>query len=98
MDLESVMEQMAGTQFGETIAHWAMEHQLDGVDFDLETHPGNNAPFHDGTLITWAVQATQAARAILGPDRVITHAPQAPYLGDWAGPQRGYVEIMRQVC
>ena len=96
MDLESVMTEMTGTAFGQTVAQWAVDHQLDGVDFDLETTPGNSAPFRDGSLISWAVDATRAAREILGPNRIISHAPQAPYLGDWAGAQKGYVEIMRQ--
>jgi len=96
MDLETVMTEMTGTVFGQTVAQWAVDHQLDGVDFDLETTPGNSAPFRDGSLISWAVDATRAARDILGPNRIISHAPQAPYLGDWAGAQKGYVEIMRQ--
>jgi chitinase len=31
--------------------------------------------------VAWIVEATQAARAVLGPTGIITHAPQAPYFG-----------------
>uniref|UniRef100_A0A7S1NGW1 GH18 domain-containing protein n=1 Tax=Eutreptiella gymnastica TaxID=73025 RepID=A0A7S1NGW1_9EUGL len=96
MDLEAVMLKMTGTEFGQACAQFALDHSLDGVDFDLETHAGNSAPFRDGSLIAWAVDATRTARALLGHDRFISHAPQAPYFGVWAGDRLGYVEIMRQ--
>ena len=69
---------------------------MDGVDLDLETTPGNSAPFWDGSLISWAVDATRAAREIWGLNRIISHTPQPPYLGDWAGARKGYMQIMRE--
>ena len=66
------------------------------MDFDLETAPGTSAPFRAGALISWAVDATRAAREISGINCIISHAPQPPCLGDWAGAHKGYMHIMRQ--
>merc|ERR1711974_68635 len=35
-----------------------------------------------------------AARGILGGDKIISHAPQAPYLGTWAGSSLGYTGLV----
>lgn len=83
-------------QFCEDAAKWAIKYGLDGVDFDMEFDPGNSAPLKDGTGIDWLVKCNQAARTILGNARLISHAPQAPYLSTWAGNQLGYVEVYRQ--
>lgn len=86
-----------GDEYGKAAALWCKEHMLDGVDFDLELSPGNSAPFKDGTFISWAVAATKAARLVLGPSGIISHAPQAPYFSPaWAGPKAGYVDIYKQ--
>ena len=67
---------------------------LDGVDFDIELTPGNNKPFHDGSIQQFLVEATRTARSVLGWDRLISHAPQGPYLGNWAGSTLGYTDLM----
>jgi len=86
---------------GKTFATWSKEHLFDGVDFDLEgvaahfTVPGKT----DAETVQWFADITNAAREVLGPDAIITHAPQAPYFGPigasitWAGPSGGYVGI-----
>lgn len=90
--------------FGKAAAQWAVDNQLDGVDFDLE----NLAPgFTFGALsgaqvVDWMVTATQAARSVLGKDRFVTHAPQAPYFGavgdasSWVGATGGYTAVWAQ--
>eukprot|EP01116_Phalansterium_solitarium_P019219 TRINITY_DN5305_c0_g1_i2.p1 TRINITY_DN5305_c0_g1~~TRINITY_DN5305_c0_g1_i2.p1 ORF type:complete len:331 (-),score=68.28 TRINITY_DN5305_c0_g1_i2:75-1067(-) len=69
------------TTYGTRVAAWAMSNSLDGVDFDLENfQPGLLTPSGaDG--IAWATAASIAARQVLGPNGIITHAPQAPYFG-----------------
>ena len=63
--------------FGSGAATFARDNNLHGVDFDLENLSAN------GSLPTaqWIVDATVAARNILGVNATITHAPQAPYFG-----------------
>lgn len=90
-----------GTAYGTAVATFAKENMLDGVDFDME---GFGSGFQYSSLNTeqtvqWLVDASNAARAILGDDGVISHAPQAPYFGPigsntmWAGPLGGYTSV-----
>ena len=63
---------------------------LDGVDFDLE----NFASYTGGPeTTTWAANLaalTTAVRKAIGPDKLITHAPQTPYLlSNWSSTQAG---------
>ena len=51
-----------GATYGALVADWAKDNLMDGVDFDLELSPGNSAPFKDGSFISWAVEASKAAR------------------------------------
>merc|ERR1711964_825411 len=74
-------------------AQFAVQYSLDGVDFDMELQPGDSAAFIDGWATQWLIDCTTAARAELGPNLLISHAPQAPYFGNWAGPTRGYVAV-----
>ncbi len=72
----------------------------DGVDFDLENF---NTGCVTGTMnsektVSWIVDATLAAQAVLGSGGIITHAPQAPYFGpiggsSWAGPTGCYTAV-----
>jgi len=85
------------------VSDFVLANSLDGVDFDLENF---NSGFTYGTfstaqLIAWIVNVTNTARALLGPEAVITHAPQAPYFGpvggsSFAGPEGGYVAVYAQ--
>jgi len=84
-----------GTQYGTTLANWAVANHLDGVDFDLENFGGG---FTAGSLSTsasiqWVADATNAARNILGSSAVITHAPQPPYFGTNHGFSNAYPQI-----
>ena len=94
-NIENKVASHEGREYGKSLAEDAIKYGFDGVDFDLELKPGNNQPFYDGTMQEFLLAASHAAREILGPDRVITHAPQAPYLGTWAGPGFGYTELMK---
>jgi hypothetical protein len=77
-----------GLAYGQTVANWVVANNLDGMDFDLENFARD---FTYGALSTtqmvqWVADATNGARAILGSSRIITHAPQPPYFGNfgWA--------------
>ncbi len=93
------------TQLGQRVAQWALDQQLDGVDFDLESiQPGFVVSPQLPTaaqLIAWLVTLNEATRAVLGSGRLITHAPQAPYLsvpgsqGTWAGTTGGYTAVFQ---
>jgi len=87
----------SGSSYGTTLAKWAVANHLDGVDFDLENFgPG----FTGGGLsvnqtIQWVADATNAARSVLGPSGLITHAPQPPYFGTKAGFNDAYGRIYK---
>lgn len=91
----------SGTAYGTAVANFVKNNNLDGVDFDME---GFGAGFVYGSLDTnatvqWLVDASIAARTVLGPNGVISHAPQAPYFGPlgsttmWAGVLGGYTSV-----
>jgi len=77
-------------------SQWAIEYGFDGIDFDMELAPGNSKPLADGSAVDWLVACTKASRTILGTNRLISHAPQAPYFGSWAGPNFGYTSVYKQ--
>lgn len=87
--------------YAQNVCQWAIANNLDGVDYDLEQIlPGFLIPgkTSDQTY-EWFKQLNVTSRTILGPDRIISHAPQAPYLsqpghtGTWAGTLGGYVKV-----
>ncbi len=69
---------VTGAAYGTAAATFAVSNQLDGVDFDLENFgPGLAAAgLSAAASIQWVTDATVAARAVLGPTRLISHAPQ----------------------
>jgi len=86
---------MTGAAYGSKIATWAKDNHLDGVDFDLENF---GSGFTAGGLnfaatVQWVVDATNAARSVLGASGIITHAPQTPYFGTKQGFNNGYVKV-----
>jgi len=88
-----------GKNYGRDVANWALKWGLDGVDFDLELTPGDPSLFKNGRGTSWFVAATLAAKAVFsgaGEFYEISHAPQAPYFGDWAGPTGGYVKVYEE--
>lgn len=68
-------DHVAAADYGRAGAEFAVANNLDGVDFDME---GLDLAVTTN-ILTWLTTATAAARAVLGPTRLITHAPQAPY-------------------
>eukprot|EP01004_Peranema_trichophorum_P005373 NODE_4232_length_1203_cov_48.340741_g3732_i0.p1 GENE.NODE_4232_length_1203_cov_48.340741_g3732_i0~~NODE_4232_length_1203_cov_48.340741_g3732_i0.p1 ORF type:complete len:338 (+),score=68.79 NODE_4232_length_1203_cov_48.340741_g3732_i0:48-1016(+) len=95
--IDTVMTQVTGQNYGTRAAQFAKANLFDGVDLDLEFSPGTNGPLKDGSGVNWIVECHKAVRAVIGPSAYLTHAPQAPYLGEWAGPNRGYVQVYKQL-
>jgi hypothetical protein len=63
------------TAYGINIATWANANRLDGVDFDLENFGGHlvAGSLTDVQTVQWIADATNAARSVLGNDKIITH-------------------------
>jgi len=97
---------VAADEYAKQVCDWANANNLDGVDYDLEgilpgfLLPGKNA---DQTY-DWFKVLNVTSRSILGEDKIISHAPQAPYLsqigsqGSWAGSRGGYVEVFNSAA
>eukprot|EP00382_Lankesteria_abbotti_P003266 CAMPEP_0113848312 /NCGR_PEP_ID=MMETSP0372-20130328/2405_1 /TAXON_ID=340204 /ORGANISM="Lankesteria abbotti" /LENGTH=303 /DNA_ID=CAMNT_0000817777 /DNA_START=99 /DNA_END=1006 /DNA_ORIENTATION=- /assembly_acc=CAM_ASM_000359 len=84
------------TDYGQALASAALTNGFDGVDFDMELLP---AGFGDNpTYYQWLVTATTVTRQAFidagKPEMEISHAPQAPYFGPWAGSNKGYTQLM----
>ena len=99
---EEPYDRVSGADYGAAAGRAAVALGLDGVDFDLENiAPGFNfLPLAGQLLVDWLVNATAAARAAMGPERLLSHAPQAPYFGpiggaSWVGPSGGYTAVWR---
>lgn len=73
----------SGTEFAQAASQMAKVLELDGLDFDMENFvsPGftTSTGLTKAQSIQWLRDATNVARTILGPDALITHAPQSPY-------------------
>jgi len=86
-----------GAEYGSAGALFAQQQLLDGVDFDMEGFTvgfGTPTGLNKQQSIAWLTDATNAARATLGADALITHAPQAPYFAaTWAN---GYLDFFLQ--
>lgn len=95
--IEPLVKAGTGAEYSKAACQFCIDYDLDGVDFDIELDPGNNGPFMDGSMQQFIIDGTQACRQIIGNDLLISHAPQAPYLGDWAGSSLGYVEVFNQM-
>lgn len=84
--------------FGQGAAQFATNNHLDGVDFDFENFttafgtPISNLNKTD--TIAWITLATSTARNSLGPQAIITHAPQSPYFNQEFS--YGYRDFMLQ--
>lgn len=94
--IEDMVDNGSGADYGTRAANAVIELGLDGVDFDLELEPGNNEDFINGKMGQFVIDCSTAARNILGTEKLISHAPQAPYLGTWAGEGLGYTRVMNQ--
>jgi hypothetical protein len=78
-------------------SNYAIAQSLDGVDYDLE---GINNGFTaagqptSAGLLSWFQTLNTTTRSILGVNRLITHAPQSPYLCPaWVGASNGYYQV-----
>jgi hypothetical protein len=80
-----------GTAYGTQVATLVKGNNLHGLDFDLEAF----GTYDD--LINYVPNAHNAARNILGPEFIISHAPQAPYFSAVStfgnGTSSGYADI-----
>lgn len=74
------------------LADFAIENHLDGVDIDYE----DNAAMQSGRGQTWLVSLTRQLRRRI-PDKLIMHAPQAPYFSTSYAPRGGYLAVDKQV-
>jgi len=94
---ETAYSNGGGNNYGTAAANWARANYLDGVDFDLENFgPGfTGGGMSTANTIQWCVDATNAARKIMGADAVITHAPQPPYFGP-NGFSDAYTDIYKE--
>ncbi|MEN9406392.1 MAG: hypothetical protein RLZ12_676 [Bacillota bacterium] len=87
-----------GPVFGAGAAQAVRELGLDGLDFDLENFTrsfGTRSGLNQEQTLQWMIDATIAARRILGPKAIITHAPEAPYFS--AGWQSGYLTFYKRL-
>lgn len=88
---------ISGAAYARSAAQWAVNNNLDGIDFDLENF-GRDFTFagmsHDAVL-NWVVDATNTARTIMGTNAVICHAPQPPYFGNF-GWGNGYGKLYQR--
>jgi chitinase len=91
------------TQLGTIAGEWAKSQHLDGVDFDLEDIAAGFVVGGKSSeeTVTWFVDVSESCRRALGPDGIITHAPQAPYFGAegtaaWTGPSGGYTAVEKR--
>ena len=86
---ESPYSQDAVT-YGEAVAKFAHNYNLDGVDFDLENlSPGcTYNGMSSSAVVDWMVTVSTAAASMfsqLGGNGFISHAPQSPYFGAIGG-------------
>lgn len=82
-----------GATYGQKLADFVKQYQLDGADLDIEDTAYQSNP---SKAIQWTVDATKALRNALGQNAVITHAPQAPYFSRHYG-NAPYLAIDKQV-
>ncbi|AYV82936.1 MAG: glycoside hydrolase [Hyperionvirus sp.] len=87
--------QTSPEEFATEVCDFANANLLDGVDYDLE-HIEVGFMYGPVKIIDWLNKLNDTSREILGDDKLITHAPQAPYFGaigstsSWAGASGGY--------
>lgn len=93
-----------GDSYGEAMAKWVVRHNLDGLDFYIDSlEPGFcYGDINSDKIIKWLVDASRAAREVLGPGSIVTHSVPAPYFGsrggtNWPGYSGGYSTVYKQV-
>lgn len=79
-------------QCANDLADYVIKNHLDGADIDYE----DSGSFVHGTGEEWLIKFTKQLRKRL-PDRLITHAPQAPYFEESTYKNGAYMTIHREV-
>ncbi|KZT71954.1 glycoside hydrolase family 18 protein [Daedalea quercina L-15889] len=82
------------TDTANTMAAWAIEYGLDGVDVDYEDFDA----FDAGTAEAWLVTfTTQLRNQLPAGDYIITHAPVAPWFSPTMWTNGGYIQVNTEV-
>jgi hypothetical protein len=87
--------------YGEAVGDFSNSQFLDGIVFDFENfNAGLKDPKTGNDTISWLIDVTNVAREKIGPQKIIAHAPQAPYFSPlkgssffWSGFEGGYSAI-----
>ena len=75
------------------LSQFVKDNLFDGVDIDWEDTPA----FQKGVGEDWLITLTKTLRNNLGPDAIITHAPQGPYFSKGLYPKDAYLTVEQQV-
>ncbi|KAH7097160.1 glycoside hydrolase superfamily [Auriculariales sp. MPI-PUGE-AT-0066] len=79
-----------------SLAQFVKKHDFDGVDVDYEDLDAFNSG--SGKAEKWLIDFTRTLRKELGPKKIISHAPLAPWFqtgGRWHG--GGYLKVHKEV-
>lgn len=72
--------------------NFVRDYDLDGLDFDVEARPMNQAIFTDGYMMPFMTYITERARQYLPRPYILAAAPMGPYLSTtYAGPDENYL-------
>lgn len=88
-------------KYATQIAAFANNYGFDGVDFDLENfEPGlEYPPMNSKQTLNWLISCAVTTRKIIGDEKSLSFAPQAPYFGkigdknSFAGPLGGFTGL-----
>ena len=72
------------------LAKFVNDYDLDGADIDYE----DNGAMEAGKGEAWLITFTTKLRSLM-PNKVITHAPQAPYFKEDHYQKGGYIKVDR---
>ena len=105
---EPIQNIMNISNYGTIVAKWVVDHNLDGIDFDIENFSNTDTDFINEINFTSSI-SKQARDYFKNYNRkyYISHAPQAPYFGPildessidtttyWTGKIGGYTKIYK---
>ena len=82
--------------YAERAAQAVLDNDFDGLDYDLELHPGNFGAFRQGYMGAFLEATHIKTRQMLPASEgyIVSHAPMGPYASVWAGEDKGYVGFM----